>query len=92
MLVRCYDTPLLKIGNVRYKRATDGKAAPAAYNPAAAFIIPTGSSAIAPVADDGDIEFPFDLGYGRDGQVTFLQDLPVGGTLIMTTAEVDVGR
>lgn len=91
MLVRCYDTPVLKIAGVLYKGGSEGKALAAGYSAASVYVIPTGDDAIAPAADESDIELSPGQ-YDRDGRITFTQDLPVGGTIIMTTAEVDVGR
>lgn len=85
--IRCYDTPLLKIGGVRYK----AKGSPAGYSAASVYVIPT-TDAIAPSGDWGEIEISGLADYDRTGQITFQQDLPVGGTLLMFVGDLDVGE
>jgi hypothetical protein len=88
--LRCFDTPCLKIGSVRYKGGNQQGMA-AGYVPASVYVIPTTTQAIAVPLDDGDIEVS-NQGYDRYGRVTVVQDLPIETTITMMTAKVDVGE
>ena len=85
--LRCYDTPVLKVGGVYYK----AKGIVSGYAAASVFVIPTGTAAIAAAAADGDLVVPIG-GYDTEGRVTIVQDLPIPSTLTMLTAEVAVGK
>ena len=91
MVARFYDTPCIQIGGVRYKGGGEGRGLTAGYSAAAVYVVPTGTSALAASGTDGEIELVGGTDYDRAGRVTISQDLPVGGTVLLLAAEVDVG-
>ena len=86
MQVRTYDTPSLKIQSVRYPN--DGYSASAVYVIPSSGIPPLGP--LSPAKDWADFELAT-IGVDRLAQVTFVQDIPLGGTVLMFCADLDVG-
>ena len=87
MVLRCFNTPLLSIGGVRYKAG----GVVAGYTAGTVFVIPTTTGMIGTATEDGDLVIGVTQ-YDTDGRVTITQDLPVPSTLTMLTAPVSVGE
>jgi len=96
--LRLKDTPTLTWGGIRYKR-NRGDAVVSGYAPNAVFTVPTGADAIAGnyvdplgrAVTDRDVEL-LQTDFDTSGRVSIVQDLPLGGWLLMWTADVAVGK